>query len=240
MKRIIGVGLICAALAGDEIERIESIVNDVTELRANYELCRVRLSSLEQEQNGLRSEEAEAYKAKIADLEKALADRGEQERLTKRSLEHANMQISQLEQLVSEQKRHIATLNTAPEARVVTKTVTLQAACPERNPFPQLKMKEEPLLEPAPQPQNEPAKPAGAEQMQTVYFEPSAFRVSTDADICDAPGGSVVERWEASTSFTSNQKRGGWIRITGYFVDRQWRPNKERELWVKEGLTLKR
>ena len=75
---------------------------------------------------------------------------------------------------------------------------------------------------------------------KTVYFEASAFRVSVDVSIYDAPNGKVVSTWEAMKSFTSNQKRGGWIKITGYFVDKKWRPSRDESLWVEERFTKKR
>lgn len=242
MKHAVGLGLLCAALLGNEIERIESIVNDVTALRADYDTCQTRLKALEDEKKSLSAETVRDYEARIKTLEEALADAREEERTAKRSLEHATTQILQLNQLVSEQKQHIATLNTDQSAKVVTRTVNIPAQCPEVNPFPKLMMKSETLR----QAEN---KKAPAETTQTVtvtsrdeliYFKPSAFRVTADTEIYDAPGGNVIDRWEAMTSFTSNRKRNGWIRITGYFIDKQWRPSNEKEMWVREAVTLKR
>ena len=45
MKRILLSSLICTFLAADEISRIESIVNDITKLRSEYEKCQSELEA---------------------------------------------------------------------------------------------------------------------------------------------------------------------------------------------------
>lgn len=237
MKKSLALASLCALLSANEIERIESIVNDVTKLRTNYEVCQQKLMVAEAEvKSGVKvngSSQNDAHADKIAALEQALEASRKNERLSERSLEHANTQIAQLQKLVSEQKRHIAVLSDVRDERVVTKTVEVPKPCPDPNPFPKLMMKDT-----APASQN--GVKGVAQKGETVYFKACAFRVTEDADIYDAPGGKVTERWEAQTSFTSNRKRDGWVRITGYFVEGTWRPSRERTLWVKESLTLKR
>ena len=241
MKKLIGVGVLCAVLSGNEIERIESIVNDVTQLRQEYESCRQRLESADAV--ALKSSEArfdaqrERYEAKIAILEAALEKSQEEERMAKRSLDHASLQVSQLNQLVSEQKCHIAALNGAAvsKPKPVTVEPAAQTVCPDVNPFPKLLMKER-----AAKAEKQPVKTVEAEAGDTLYFEASPFRLKADADIYDAPGGNIVAHWEERTSFTSNQKRNGWIRITGYFVEKKWRPSGEESLWVEETLARRR
>lgn len=68
---------------------------------------------------------------------------------------------------------------------------------------------------------------------------PSAYRMATDAPIYSAPGGSVVDTWEARRSFTSGTAANGWVKITGYFVNRVWQ-RADRDLWVKESDVIKR
>ena len=46
MNKVVGSLLIGVVLSGNEIERIESIVNDVTKLRQNYEVCQDELNRL--------------------------------------------------------------------------------------------------------------------------------------------------------------------------------------------------
>ena len=230
------------ALGGDEIQRIESIVNDVTQLRLEHDACRERLVQLEKAAGEERKCDNEAaLQARIAELETALAQARESERMSRRSLKHAEEQVDQLNQLVSEQKRHIATLNGPQTVRVAKEKAEVPTPCREVNPFPELVMKSEPEAAVVPPlPVKAPQTRTVTAKDETVLFKASAFRLREDAEIYDAPGGNVVEQWEAHTSFTSNMKRSGWIRITGYFVDRKWRPAGNRELWVQEAVTLKR
>ena len=66
-----------------------------------------------------------------------------------------------------------------------------------------------------------------------------AYRLAKDAKIYDAIDGVVVTQWEARTSFTSNKRTKEWIKITGYFVDKVWRPST-KEMWIKSSDTIKR
>lgn len=68
---------------------------------------------------------------------------------------------------------------------------------------------------------------------------PSAYRMATNAPVYNAPGGSVVDTWEARRSFTSGTSLNGWVKITGYFVNRVWQ-RADEEMWVKESDVIKR
>lgn len=68
---------------------------------------------------------------------------------------------------------------------------------------------------------------------------PSAYRMATNAPVYNAPGGSVVDTWEARRSFTSGTVNNGWIKITGYFVNRVWQ-RADEDLWVKESDVIRR
>ncbi|WP_345991441.1 hypothetical protein [Sulfurimonas sp. HSL-1716] len=70
-----------------------------------------------------------------------------------------------------------------------------------------------------------------------TYFEASSFRLKEDSYIYDGPEGKKIEIWSKDTSFTSYIKKGDWIKITGYFIDRVWVPAKEKELWVEKSST---
>jgi len=237
MKRWMAAALLGAALQGNEIERIESIVNDVTQLRARYEECRATLALMGNRQND--AARCSAQEERIRTLEAESEKLREQNRVLQHALEHATAQATQLEQLVQEQKRHIASLNTArpAEERPAPAPARCVAECPDPNPFPKLAPKQ---LEAAAVPVRA-AEPAATPEAESVSFEAAAFRLVEESAIYDAPGGKVVARWEAQTSFTSNRKRGGWIQITGYFVDRKWRPcSGDERLWVEERLAQKR
>ncbi|MEW5832075.1 MAG: hypothetical protein AB1763_04495 [Campylobacterota bacterium] len=69
----------------------------------------------------------------------------------------------------------------------------------------------------------------------------SAYRMASNAPIYNAPGGSVVDTWEARRSFTAGSPSGGWVHITGYFVNRVWQPTRPDEnLWVRESDVIRR
>ena len=68
---------------------------------------------------------------------------------------------------------------------------------------------------------------------------PSAYRMATIASIYNAPNGTKVDMWEAGRSFTSGTSSGGWIKITGYFVNRVWQ-SADEEYWVKESDVIRR
>ncbi len=69
----------------------------------------------------------------------------------------------------------------------------------------------------------------------------SAYRMASEAPIYNAPGGAQVDRWEARRSFTAGAPSGGWVHITGYFVNRVWQPTRDDEhLWVRESDVIRR
>jgi predicted nucleic acid-binding Zn-ribbon protein len=69
----------------------------------------------------------------------------------------------------------------------------------------------------------------------------SAYRMATTSTIYNAPGGSAITTWEERRSFTAGEPTGGWVRITGYFVNRVWQPTAEGEnLWVRESDVMRR
>jgi hypothetical protein len=75
---------------------------------------------------------------------------------------------------------------------------------------------------------------------QIEYFEAAPFRLKQNADIySDINSSTKIASWEKGRSFTSNQKRAGWVKITGYFVDRVWQ-KAPQDMWIKEDDVFKR
>ncbi|MDD2828935.1 MAG: hypothetical protein PHW18_05115 [Sulfuricurvum sp.] len=68
---------------------------------------------------------------------------------------------------------------------------------------------------------------------------PSAYRMATNAGIYNAINGTKIDMWESGRSFTSGTANNGWVKITGYFVNRVW-TRADEELWVKESDVIKR
>ncbi len=68
---------------------------------------------------------------------------------------------------------------------------------------------------------------------------PTTYRVSQDSIIYSAIDGKEIDKWEKLTSFTSKLKINGWIKISGYFVNKKWR-KADKEMWIEVSHTLKR
>jgi hypothetical protein len=68
---------------------------------------------------------------------------------------------------------------------------------------------------------------------------PTTYRVSQDSIIYSAIDGKEIDKWEKLTSFTSKLKINGWIKISGYFVNKKWR-KADKEMWIEASHTLKR
>lgn len=68
---------------------------------------------------------------------------------------------------------------------------------------------------------------------------PSAYRMATIASIYNAPNGTKIDMWEAGRSFTSGTSSNGWVKITGYFVNRVWQ-SADEDYWVKESDVIRR
>ena len=85
------------------------------------------------------------------------------------------------------------------------------------NPFPDLQMKKEFQVH---------------EEEKISTFKASSFRLNKSANIFDAISGNKIDEWESTTSFTSNVKSRNWVKITGYFVDKVWKPS-DKEMWVR-------
>jgi len=69
----------------------------------------------------------------------------------------------------------------------------------------------------------------------------SAYRMAVNAPIYNAPGGRQIDTWEERRSFTAGVPQGGWVHITGYFVNRVWQRTADDEnLWVKESDVIRR
>jgi len=83
--------------------------------------------------------------------------------------------------------------------------------------------------------------PAAVVSTPVKQGKSSAYRMASNAPIYNAPGGSVVDTWEERRSFTAGNPSGGWVHITGYFVNRVWQRTAEGEnLYVRESDVIRR
>ncbi|MEA3374376.1 MAG: hypothetical protein U9Q62_11890 [Campylobacterota bacterium] len=247
MRILLGLFVTALLLLGNEVERIESIVNDVTKLRQNYEGCRAQLAAVERGEGGNSDEkmlalqreiqsQRDLYEREIERMKNELIVSEKKLVLVTRSLKDAKEKKGEYKQHLNAQQQ---VAGKQKSTQVKTVYVTADAAsCPDPNPFPKLLMKKEYT---AMKSNGTLKSSAGKEAVEKrTHFKARAFRMKNRARVYDAPKGKVIATWEAKTSFTSGEKEGDWIRITGYFIDKKWRPNRDREMWVEKKNTISR
>ena len=136
--------------------------------------------------------------------------------------------IKALQAKLAQAEVQIAKLKTAAPAAQPKRTVIAAAA-----------VRNTPLQTKAPSVQ--PAKKAASPSPAHKKSGSSAYRMASNASIYNAPGGAPVDTWETRRSFTAGEPSGGWVHITGYFVNRVWQPTREDEhLWVRESDVIRR
>jgi hypothetical protein len=217
MKLVIVIFLLLTVtINADEIQRIESIVNDITELRSSYK----------EAQN-----EIVDYKLKIKNLEKKNENQKETLKIYSNYSEKEKKYTSEIKSLKNELKRVTTLLKTKEKSQ---KPCKLQRVYPLKNKtivaenrFPTLLLKDKYQVK----------KLKEKKEEQLTYFKAKAFKLNKYAFIYDGINGEVVESWEEKRSFTSNVKSENWVKITGYFINKVWQPAK-KELWVKKEDTL--
>ena len=196
-------------LNAGEIQRIESIANDISQLRTDYSRVQSDLVEMEvrleekKEQNKILHQDLKHYKNKVLSLEN---------------------KINTLKESLQTKEKDGVVCKMTPPKIIKTKVIVYKNLnnqnMKDDNKFPNLQMKEE---------------------FETISNDNKAFayRIKNNAKIYDAKDGIEIETWEKSTSFTSNVKTQKWVKITGYFVDKVWKPS-QKELWIKSVDVLQR
>ena len=249
MKKKIVLSLLCfLSLSADEIARIESIVSDISQLRVAYERCQEELQII---QNAKSSREDVTFNQEkfIAEYEEALKKQKEESEnqieILKKTIKSKENEIIYLknennaillrkeEEIISLKNQINKTKKTKEISHKSTPVVAVPVSCVAENPFPTLQMKYPLVVDEAQEIIPENSLPQKREyKIETT--EPKAYKLLIQSNIYDAIDGEVYDIWEEGTSFTSNIKSDGWIKITGYFVERKWKKAKE-ELWIVEG-----
>ncbi|ADN09317.1 hypothetical protein [Sulfurimonas autotrophica] len=157
-------------LYADEIQRIDSIVEDITKLRMNYQKSQ---------------KEINIYKNRVKTLENELKIAN-------------NLLKAKENNIVKIKVKEVKCLNN------------------QENVFPKLKMR-----------------------TKIIHTNASAYRLNKNAPIYNDINGMKIDEWEKGTSFTSNQKTDKFIKITGYFKNRQW-VKAEKPLWIDINDAFKR
>ena len=240
MKIFILAAFVLASLHGNEMQRIENIVKDISKLRVDYAECSAKLKA----QNSTTVPFV-ATKENSDDLiknyEMSIEDEKQKNVILLKKLDESKLSVQKLEKLVKNQNNILKTKES--ELIVLQKesiklvkikekySISLEnksvAVVPqkvicetkEENSFPDLMMKESYTKKSIPK-----------EMPQEI--EPASYRLNTNASVFDAIAGSEISKWEKKRSFTSNIQSQNWIKITGYFIDKKWLPS-EKEMWMK-------
>ena len=252
MKIVLIIVALSTLLFSDEIQRIQSIVDDITKLRVEYESCKKQLSS---DLKGSEYFDAMAAEndEKLQTYKMNLKDEKQRNEILlaeidvfikeKNDLDILKAKISKLEKIVKNQENSLKVkeevIKNLKIDKVKTKEVSKnnlnsakkifiekQVVCEEPNSFPKLLMKKE--------------SPNQVKDIEETYtFEAAAFRLKNEATIYRNINGEEIYVWEEDRSFTSNEKSQNWVKITGYFIDKKWLPSKE-ELWVEASDVVQR
>jgi len=184
--------ILSLSLNANEIDRMESIVQDIQDLRADYNKCLEKIDVKPEKSNSKYNKLLKAKENEINSLKKSY----------NRKLEIKDMLIKSLNNQINKIEK--------------TKNKQIQV-CKNDNKFPKLMMKEgfkekekvvlkeEPIIE----------------EKQTE-IKAASFRLISSSEIYSAINGNVVDDWENTRSFTSTLMTQNWIKITGYFIDKKW------------------
>lgn len=216
MKLVFSLFLIFLFLNADEIQRLDSIVKDIENLRINYDLsqeqlkkCQVELSD-EQQKNALMRKE----------LQSSNSDNNTEiqiEKKYRKKIHSLKNQIKSLNNLVKEKENEISRLKKR-YSKITKNQIKVKCNLDNKtNVFPNLIMRE----------QKE--KEVGA----------ATYRLTQESVIYSDVNGKEIDKWEKSTSFTSTLRLGNWIKISGYFVDKKWQ-KAQRQMWVEASHAFKR
>lgn len=252
--------IICLAivsmLGADEINRIESIVEDISNLREQYESCQKELNSSKLQKIAPKME-VQKEKVEIQNYKELLRQEQEKnQKLTQRidssAIEKSNKNktdkiIAKLEKdlknrdkLLKDKEKEIVYLKKKfqeyreknqislknDKNKTSEKKIVATKICQDENHFPKLIMKEK--------------NSSNFLKNEKIHRTKAVtYRLKENSKIYNAIGGKVVYEWEENTSFTSNVRSNEWIKITGYFVNRIWQKSPE-ELWVRNLSVIQR
>ncbi|WP_428738664.1 hypothetical protein [Sulfurimonas sp.] len=214
MKKIVFmVFLFVLILNADDMQRLDEIVKDIENLRISYDKSQ---DSLNKCQIQLHDQQE-----KNMILQKELKNESTEtymKSINVSDIENLKNQIKNLKKQIKNKDNEILLLknkNNKIMDNQIKKENTLEN---EINNFPELKMRKQPKL---------------------VDNTPTTYRLTQESIIYSGIDGVEVDKWEKSTSFTSKLKTAGWIKISGYFVDKKWQ-KVQKDMWVKTSQAFKR
>ncbi|MDF1883352.1 hypothetical protein JHD49_05300 [Sulfurimonas sp. SAG-AH-194-C21] len=212
--------ILCFTLVNaDEVQRIESIVSDISKLRSDY--VRVQSSLVEME---VRLEEEKEQNTILHQDLNLYSDYTQKEEDYKNKILSLENEIKSLNNSIKLKEKNKIICKTTKQKvmknKIVIKKCLNNQILSDNNKFPTLLMKEQ-------------YKTDGTDSAAYSY------RVKREASIYDGVDGVQVDVWEEFTSFTSNERTKQWIKITGYFVEKVWSAST-KDIWIKSSDALKR
>ena len=247
-KRVLLVCVVAIALYGDELERIDALVDEIHDLRTGYERCQRELSlSVERSETTPNDRKLLECESALHKLSRSSATevqklRSEIKKLKNRVAEFkksSTMQASRIRNLKKELQKYKKALRVKQKVtRGKTKTkseriIGKTPLCPVETVVVKEKQKRTRIA------LDSEGKVVIKESYRVVTTRPRTFRTLRDAVIFDKPGGVRVDLWEKGRSFTSYLESGSWIKITGYFVNRKWKKSN-KEMWIKKSDAFER
>ena len=123
------------------------------------------------------------------------------------------------------QKQQSLTKKTSPTPVVQAQT---EPVVEKPKVLAQKKSKQKPLVKTV-----EPVQKPHLNLPPLQYTKPTKYRVRHDAKVYAKIGAIDFQTWKARRAFTSNKKRGHWIRITGLITHEGW-VKAPSEMWIDE------
>ncbi|MCK4737219.1 MAG: hypothetical protein KAT10_01560 [Sulfurimonas sp.] len=214
MKIIFLALLLLSYLHSNEMKRIEAIVEDITNLRGDYEKCQAEL-------NGKKSEDQVKYYKDLYEEEKKknikLKVETDYTSPFFPSSSSLNKSVEKLEKRVKKQEK----LLIVKDNKIKKLLKNSANKCKQVNEFPELMIKKE-----------HKENNSYTRKEKIINFKAKPFQLNVDSNLYNSIDGKKIYRWKRGRSFTSNKKTKTWIQVTGYFINKKWQKSK-KEMWIK-------
>ena len=260
--------IICLAvvsiLGADEINRIESIVEDISNLREQYESCQKELDSSKFQKIAPKMEvqkekisTCQIEKVKIKNYRELLKQEQEKnQNLTQKvdialkensNITKLNKTILKLEKelknrdkLLKNKEKEMSSLKKMfkeyREKKIISLRNTKDTTAEKKMTVIKICKDENSF----PKLMMKEKNSNSSLKTEKIYkTKPTTFRLKVNSNIYNSIDGHKVYEWEESSSFTSNIRSDEWIKVTGYFVNKVWQKSTE-ELWIKNKDVIKR
>ena len=258
MKLALSLLFLTSVIYSNEIQRIESIVEDISNLRTSYEKCKKDLKdinphAINKEVIVIKNDinECSNYVLNIKNNNKKLILLKKKNIELKDKISKNQNMIEKQKNLLKTKEKTISSLeNRDNNSDFIIKNKYLELLKTKENEINSLKnrIKESKSFKNTKklictETNQFPTLVMKKEYQKTdekiTYTVASVYRLLKDSSIYSSINGNIVESWEKQTSFTSTKESLNWIKITGFFVNKKWQ-KANRNLWVKKSNTIKR